>query len=134
MLIPTNTAMTAMMTEIPLIRKTSSIFVTEIPLIRKSSSIFVTEISILLDEASKANYNYDRNTTMTEIRLFRICPIIPNICQGFSVQKNWTKGRPPCAQVNRKSWEDIRRMTKKMAQNCEKMRAKLNVLKFILVL
>ena len=38
MLIPTNTAMTAMMTEIPLIRK--------------SSSIFVTEISILLDEAT----------------------------------------------------------------------------------
>ena len=72
MLIPTNTAMTAMMTEIPLIRKSSSIFVTEIPLIRKSSSIFVTEISILLDEASKAKYYYDRNTTMTEILLFRI--------------------------------------------------------------
>jgi hypothetical protein len=46
MLIPTNTAMTAMMTEIPLIRKNSSIFVTEIPLIRKSSGIFVTEISM----------------------------------------------------------------------------------------
>ena len=44
------------------------------------------------------------------------------------------KGRPPCAQVSRNAWEDIRRMTKKMAHNREKMRAKLNVLKFILVL
>ncbi len=44
------------------------------------------------------------------------------------------KLRPPCAQVSRNSWEDIRQMTKKMAQNREKMRTKLNVLKFILVL
>ena len=58
MLIPTNTAMTAMMTEIPLIRK--------------SSGIKLTEISILLDKASKGKYYYDRNTTMTEILLFRI--------------------------------------------------------------
>ena len=62
MLIPTNTAMTAMMTEIPLIRK--------------SSGIKLTEISILLDKASKGKYYYDRNTTMTEILLFRIAPVI----------------------------------------------------------
>ena len=75
MLIPTNTAMTAMMTEIPLIRKSSSIQLTEIPLIRKSSGIKLTEISILLDKASKGKYYYDRNTTMTEILLFRIARI-----------------------------------------------------------
>jgi hypothetical protein len=46
MSIPTNTAMTAMMTEI---RKSSGIQLTEIPLIRKSSGIQLTEISILLD-------------------------------------------------------------------------------------
>ncbi len=43
---------------------------TEIPLIRKSSRIFVTEFSILLDKASKGKYYYDRNTTMTEVLLF----------------------------------------------------------------
>jgi hypothetical protein len=63
MLIPTNTAMTAMMTEIPLIRKSSGIQLTEIPL-----SIKLTEISILLDKASKGKYYYDRNTT------FSYCP------------------------------------------------------------
>ena len=46
----------------------------------------------------------------------------------------WKKGRPPCAQVNRNSWENIRQMTKKMAQNREKMRAKLNIFDLILVL
>jgi hypothetical protein len=46
----------------------------------------------------------------------------------------WKKGRPPCAQASRNSSEDIRRMTNKMAHNHEKKRAKLNVLKFILVL
>jgi hypothetical protein len=64
--------MTAMMTEIPLIRKNSGIKLTEIPLIRKSSGIKLTEISILLDKASKGKYYYDRNTTMTEILLFCI--------------------------------------------------------------
>ena len=54
MLVPANTAMTAMMTEIPLIRKSSGIKLTEIPLVRKSSGIKkLTEISILLDKASK---------------------------------------------------------------------------------
>jgi hypothetical protein len=47
---------------------------TEIPLIRKSSGIKLTEISILLDKASKGKYYYERNTTMTEILLFRIAP------------------------------------------------------------
>ena len=54
---------------------------------------------------------------------------------AFRLSTNFgEKGRPPCAQVSRNAWEDIRRMTKKMAHNREKMRAKLNVLKFILVL
>jgi hypothetical protein len=58
---------------------------------------------------------------------------VPNLM--FRLSKNFgEKGRPPCAQVSRNAWEDIRRMTKKMAHNREKMRAKLNVLKFILVL
>ena len=58
---------------------------------------------------------------------------VPNLM--FRLSTNFgEKGRPPCAQVSRNAWEDIRRMTTKMAHNREKMRTKLNVLKFILVL
>jgi hypothetical protein len=75
---------------------------TEIPLIRKGSGIKLTEISILLDKASKGKCYYDRNTTMTEILLFCIAPLLVGVPRaavtiylyyytqgGFTVSLSW---------------------------------------------